>query len=352
MVQPIIDPTLPAEQRQQQNRAQGIATATGAPSWMARNNPGVIDADKINQVYGILAQGANDPTAIGMNYVNAMQRQQADERKNMPVEQFLQIYGKVNPHDWSAESLQQFHTNFLNTGQLQFDVLKPRRGLTSKDREQIYEADTAMKKASARVTRIGDLLNRFNNVITADNYTQGLYGTVDQWLKNNITGNIDEVTALKNEYQRFRNEGVIQGLPPGVASDRDIAIAREGWPGPNVDPAYLAAFVRGMRKIAVAEYAQNFHKSNYIGAALSPQGLSSDWEKTKQDAILSALRANGLTLYKPEGNMSNEEAARQWYRSGFGGVGAPGTAQVGSPATSADQGAGVSDNDVDAFLSQ
>ena len=47
----------------------------------------------------------------------------------------------------------------------------------------------------------------------------------------------------------MRNSLVSQSLPPGVASDRDIALAMEGFLPANADARALSSFLRGMSKI-------------------------------------------------------------------------------------------------------
>jgi hypothetical protein len=58
-----------------------------------------------------------------------------------------------------------------------------------------------------------------------------------------------QVTRLRQEYLRLRNSQVIQNLPPGVASDRDIQVALEAFPPETADPDLLVRFLRGTAKL-------------------------------------------------------------------------------------------------------
>jgi hypothetical protein len=62
-------------------------------------------------------------------------------------------------------------------------------------------------------------------------------------------GSEGQVTRLRQEYLRLRNSQVIQNLPPGVASDRDIQVALEAFPPETADPDLLVRFLRGTAKL-------------------------------------------------------------------------------------------------------
>lgn len=92
----------------------------------------------------------------------------------------------------------------------------------------------------------------------------GSISTASEWLKK-TTGNQDAVTALRQEYSRIRSQGVIKSLPPGVASDRDIALAMEGFPVPTADSKTLASFLRGMAKLQQYDATLNDAKARWFG---------------------------------------------------------------------------------------
>jgi len=340
--------------RQLQNRQQGL-TAGQQPFGMQQPSSGFGGpggADRLNEIYGIMAEGADRPAAVGQGYVRAMQDQQQLDRQNQPIEQFLQLYGKVNPYDWSAPSLQRFHDNYIKTGQLQFDLLEPKKALTAEENKAILQADERMYKAGTQIGRMGSLVTRLDAAARSGDYTQGIVGSADEWISQRITGNVDETEAIKQQYRDLKNAIVIQNLPPGVASDKDIAIAREGWPGPNVSPAYLAAFMRGMQKMQVMEYAYNSHRSHYIGMHESVQGLSTNWQQNQKSWLSDALANNNLQLFNPRNpdgsDMNNEQAAQFFYRNqGIGqqaGIVAAGAPTAAAPPAGAPgQGAGQPD---------
>lgn len=91
----------------------------------------------------------------------------------------------------------------------------------------------------------------------------GGYGALTnatEWLKN-ATGNQNALTDMRKEYIRLRNTQAIKMLPPGVATDRDMVTAMEGFPSPSADAGTLSSFLRGMAKMnqiaAVGENAKS-----------------------------------------------------------------------------------------------
>jgi len=62
-------------------------------------------------------------------------------------------------------------------------------------------------------------------------------------------GREDQITRLRQEYRRLRNSQVIQNLPPGAASDRDIQVALEAFPPETANPDVLVRFLRGTAKL-------------------------------------------------------------------------------------------------------
>lgn len=87
----------------------------------------------------------------------------------------------------------------------------------------------------------------------------GLAARGAEWFKK-ATGSEGYVSSLRQEFTRLRNSAVVQALPKGAASDRDIALMLEGFPPATADAKYMASFLRGMAKsqeiIAATENAR------------------------------------------------------------------------------------------------
>lgn len=68
-----------------------------------------------------------------------------------------------------------------------------------------------------------------------------------------FTGNQDAVTSMRQEYVRLRNSSAMKMLPPGSASDKDVAFVMQGFPADTASAAQMASFMRGLAKIQQRE---------------------------------------------------------------------------------------------------
>lgn len=97
-------------------------------------------------------------------------------------------------------------------------------------------------------------------------------GLVRKW--ETFVGNESETTQLRNEFNRFTAQGVVEALPPGAASDRDIGMVRAGFPGENADAAYVASWLdsyeRVKRAAAKVKRAESIWLSANQGGSLGP----------------------------------------------------------------------------------
>lgn len=77
---------------------------------------------------------------------------------------------------------------------------------------------------------------------------EGVFGKGSELWKN-IWGSEDEVSALRKNYTRLVNEFVIKSLPPGIASDRDVALIREGYLEPTANKEQVAGFLESLSRV-------------------------------------------------------------------------------------------------------
>lgn len=85
----------------------------------------------------------------------------------------------------------------------------------------------------------------------------GVASTAGEWLKR-ATGQQDALSSLRKEYIRLRNAQAIKDLPPGVATDKDVSLALEGFPDPSADAGTISSFLRGVAKMnQVAAVSEN-----------------------------------------------------------------------------------------------
>ena len=81
-----------------------------------------------------------------------------------------------------------------------------------------------------------------------------------------VWGSEDEVSRLRQEYKRLRNSQVLQSLPPGVASDKDIEIAMGVFPAETANPQTIASFLNGFAKLQRYEASVNELKADWVNS--------------------------------------------------------------------------------------
>lgn len=110
--------------------------------------------------------------------------------------------------------------------------------------------------------------------------TGGGYGAAAkayEWLKE-ATGNQDYMTELRKEYVRIKNSQAIKMLPPGPATDKDIALAMSGFPSETSDARTISSFLRGMAKMNNLTSATETAKAEWVNSVGSLGRAKNDIE--------------------------------------------------------------------------
>lgn len=305
-----------------QIRQQGLLSANVSPGMPGA--PQGFQGGDLASIYGLMAGFADDPTQVGQGYVQAQQQQQQLDRYNQPIEQYLRLYGNVNPYDFETDSLQKFHNNYVSTGQLDFNLLQRKNELTTTEQGFLNDAITNAQKAESSMAQMAGLASRFDERARAGDYTAGIGASFGDMLRN-LTGNQDADQQLRTEFEQIRISEVVQNLPPGVASDKDVALVLAGWPPRNAGPAYIAGFLRGMQKLKAIEHAMATHGADFIArnrGQTGPGGTTqlSDWRDNAEWMAAESLRRFG-GIYNPGDQYSPEQAAQMRYDQLYGSYG-------------------------------
>jgi hypothetical protein len=124
-------------------------------------------------------------------------------------------------------------------------------------------------------------VGRFNALadqVEQANFSGGVFG--GKWAESfkDITGTQDAVTDLRKRYNAIRGSQVVNNLPPGAASDADIALALSGFPSDNADAPQIASFLRGIAKLEQQKANFAAFKADFITNNKSEAGLLKAWK--------------------------------------------------------------------------
>lgn len=110
----------------------------------------------------------------------------------------------------------------------------------------------------------------------------GFYSGMAETAKN-VFGGQDGVSVLRGRYQQLINSAAIKSLPPGPASDKDIQIARQGFPSPTAPREYIVSWLRGMAKMQDAAAGWDNSRADWIAG-------NGNLGPAKRDLLVNGVR--------------------------------------------------------------
>jgi hypothetical protein len=116
--------------------------------------------------------------------------------------------------------------------------------LPEQAKKDINTAAVAAGTAKQQASQFNSLADR----LAAEGGGFGVFSSATDYLRK-ATGNQGYMQELRQEFTRLRNSAAVQSLPPGPATDKDIALVLEGFPPSNADSRTMSSFLRGMAKI-------------------------------------------------------------------------------------------------------
>ena len=239
---------------------------------------------------GLLGGG---PT-VQQQLVQAQAKQEQDRRNMLsnfstktPEEQkaiinALRVKGDSKSIALAGELASQLRQEKADTlAQQRIDLEEKRLEESSKrllagDRQAIREASEASEEAGARASRLLGLADDYARVKPAG----GIFGTAySAW--TGTFGTQGEVDRIKTQFQAIVNTDIINNLPPGVASDKDIEMAKSGYMNPKWNAEQIEMFLRGQAKLAAYAAEREDAKATWIeNNAGSLAGFNTSWRET------------------------------------------------------------------------
>ena len=149
--------------------------------------------------------------------------------------------------------------------------------MTATLQKRLGAASDAANEFDILGIQIGDLAT----ALDSSDYGGGLVSDAKEFLKRGL-GIRDLDSQLRTQSLKLRNSETMKALPPGTASDADVALALQGVPPNNATAAEFASFLRGTAKLAKIGAEYNDFKASYISQNGTERGLRETW-KAMQD---------------------------------------------------------------------
>lgn len=277
----------------------------------------ISDPDKMAEVFTTFREDERaqelQPYEVGKADAD-IRKTEADAAKTLAdIDYLAKNYGlDAAKLDLDRERLSLDQNKFITETRLKLDELN-NSGIdidpasTKTMNEAVIEAQKLAGTADQMLT-VADKLDK------AGSDGWGVFSTVNGvW--NNAFGSQDAVTEARQQYIKLRNSAVINDLPPGTASDRDIAIFMEGWPKPNAKKDHVVRFLKGYAKINKLAAANQDARAAWISA-------NGNLGTAKRDMVVAGRTVPAGTTYGKFASTLNDAApgkSLSYFEETYGG---------------------------------
>jgi len=182
---------------------------------------------------------------------------------------------------------------------LQKDKLEYQKESLAAQEGQLKVSDRkAIREATANARANADKANELIGL--AKDYekfqpTGGVLGTFKNKWKE-FTGTQGGEEIARTRFLALRSTVTNDKLPPGAASDKDVALALEGWPSAYADADTLSSFMRGQAKLAAILAEREDARASFMAKDGLDVGFSDNWRETVQEEGFSERIANKYGL--------------------------------------------------------
>ena len=131
--------------------------------------------------------------------------------------------------------------------------------LTATSQKAILAASAAGRLADGTARGFTNLAKDYENSPP----TSGFFGSTEKSFRD-FMGTQGGEDLLRTRYNNLMTTGALANLPPGAASDADVALALSGWPSSYTNGDTLAQFMRGQAKLSAYAAAAEQARADYI----------------------------------------------------------------------------------------
>ena len=146
------------------------------------------------------------------------------------------------------------------------------------DRKAIREATASARKNSDRARQLISVAKDYERFEP----TGGILGYgKDKWAE--FTGTQGGEQIAKANFDSLKASVIANNLPPGAASDKDVALALKGYPNTSYNAEQLSSFLRGQAKLAAILAEREDARAEYMSKDGLDVGFSNKWSETLQE---------------------------------------------------------------------
>ena len=147
--------------------------------------------------------------------------------------------------------------------------------LGAADKKYIRQVSDEADVAGSQVSTLLGLANDYSRTRPMG----GVGGkAMDKWKAT--FGTQDEVSRIKTQFQSVVNTNIINSLPPGVASDKDIEMAKSGYMNNSWSAEQIEEFLRGQAKLSAFLAEKKNAKAKWVSdKGGDSSGFNEHWQE-------------------------------------------------------------------------
>lgn len=309
------------DMRNEAEKARDQLKALGVPDTAEKHKKYADVLDKVQPGSGVtymmaVAQEARDKqradattTSAGAQETNANVNEQYEGRRVAAMEEQLVIeQGQLDLAELTQEDLVDYRNMTGDQTDRELDIREMEDEtdnriadlqadeLDNRSKAAIREASEKAGEARVLTASIRNMANEFARL----EVTSGVLGTMQEKWKS-MTGTQDEITALKTKFNQIKNNMVMEALPPGVASDKDIEMAMTGFPDDTWNDEQISSYMKGMAKLTALTSAEAEARAIHLAENKGiDHGFEAEWaKKTNEAGFSEALAQRHGLIWRP-----------------------------------------------------
>lgn len=225
--------------------------------------------------------------------------------------------GKYDPTTIQRDAEGNIDTSVLRLAQ----DPKERGSIPPNVEKRIIDMDVDSGKATIEFGRARKLKN---DLIAGDQKTEGVLSTLRTQVLD-FAGLRDAEEQQKTDFLRKRNTDIVNGLPPGVASDTDVRIFSQGFPSETAGSAEIIRYLEAEERYLAAQsdmsalFQQHINKQVENGIEATTSGF--EYEKRKYANVMTEFRNKVENATDQQGNpLYSEEDKKRYLQEALGFV--------------------------------
>jgi hypothetical protein len=198
---------------------------------------------------------------------------------------------------------------------------KERGGIPTNVENRMIEMDTDSAKS---IIQFGRARKLKEDLMASPDKKAGIVSALRTQVLD-FAGLRDVEEERKTEFLRTRNTDIVNGLPPGVASDRDIEIFSQGFPSGDAKAEEIIRYLEAEERILAAQsdmsalFQQHVNKLVEDGIEATTAGFEE--ERRKYANIMTAFREKVEFATNEQGQpLYTEEQKRRFLQEALGFV--------------------------------